>query len=148
MSGFIDVELELDSGSNSEQFTKILQWHYLIIPLSLLTHPHIFYQTKTPFQRNSVLVTRHHAAPVVTLFFSLTHVTYVTLHHTVVIRYNTSVTYRASCHVSGYLVIYSECYRFERAFFTLKCFLPYTPSFFSRLPWGRQFNLKVSCASC
>ena len=41
-----------------------------------------------------MLLTRHHIMPVGTLFFSLTHVTYVTLHHIVVIRYNTSVTYR------------------------------------------------------
>ena len=38
------------------------------------------------------------------------------------------VTYRVPCHPSGHLVIYCECYRFERAFFTLRRFLLYTPS--------------------
>ena len=38
------------------------------------------------------------------------------------------VTYRMPCHASGHLVIYHECYGFERAFFTLRHFLPYTPS--------------------
>ena len=37
------------------------------------------------------------------------------------------VTYRTPCHVSGHLVIYRECYGFGRAFFTLRCFLPYNP---------------------
>ena len=31
-------------------------------------------------------------------------------------------------HASGHLVIYRECYGSERAFFTLRCFLHYTPS--------------------
>ena len=81
-----------------------------------------FYQLKTPFQRNSVLLTGHHATPVVTLFFGLAHVTCMALHHTVVISYSTSVTYRTLCHASGHLLIYCECYRFERAFFTLRRF--------------------------
>ena len=38
------------------------------------------------------------------------------------------VTYRTPCHASGHLVIYLERYGFERAFFTLRRFLPYTPS--------------------
>ena len=38
------------------------------------------------------------------------------------------VTYRIPCHVSGNLVIYRGCYVFEIAFFTLRRFLPYTPS--------------------
>ena len=54
------------------------------------------------------------------------------------------VTYRTPCHASGHLVIYRECYGFERAFFT------FHSSFLlvSRLPRGREFNLKVSRASC
>ena len=36
------------------------------------------------------------------------------------------VTYRALCHASGHLVIYRECYGFEKAFFTLRRFLPCT----------------------
>ena len=38
------------------------------------------------------------------------------------------VTYRTPCYTSGHLVIYRECYGFERAFFTLRPFLPCTPS--------------------
>ena len=49
--------------------------------LSLLTHTYIFYQIKTPFQRSSVLLTGNHSTLVVTLFFSLTHVTCIALHH-------------------------------------------------------------------
>ena len=116
--------------------------------LSLSTH---LYQIKAPFRRNSVLLTRHHATPVVTLFFSRTHVTYVTSHYTVIIRYSTSVTYGKSCRASGHLVIYRECYGFQRTFFTLRRFFTlhsFTPSCFSRLPWGRQFNLKVRRVSC
>ena len=70
-------------------------------------HQYIFYQIKTPFPRNSVLIMGHHDASVFTLFFSLTYVTCIGLHPTVVIRYSTSVTYRTLCHVSGHLVIYT-----------------------------------------
>ena len=98
--------------------------------LSLLTHPYISYQIKTPFRRSSVLLTGHHAAPVVTLFFRVIHVTCMALHHTVVIRHSTSVTYGTLCHSSGHLVIYRECYGFQRAFFTLRHFLPCTSSCF------------------
>ena len=38
------------------------------------------------------------------------------------------VTYRTPCHASDHLVIYGECYEFERACFTLRHFLIYTPS--------------------
>ena len=100
-------------------YYNILQWHILIIPLSQLTHPYIFYQTKTPFWRTSVLLTGHHAESVVTLLFSLTHVTCVLLYNTVVTRYRTSVTYGTLCHASSHLVTW-----FERVFFTLMRFLP------------------------
>ena len=52
-------------------------------------------------------------------------------------------------HANGHLVIYSECCGFEGACFTLRCFFT-LQSFmlFSRLPWGQQFNLIVSSASC
>ena len=60
----------------------------------------------------------------------------------------TSVTYGTSYHASGHPLIYRECYGFERTFFTLRCFLFCTSSCFSRLPWGQQFNLKDSSASC
>ena len=86
----------------------------------MLTYPYISYQ-----------ISLFHAAPVVTLFFSLTHVSWIALHHTVVIRYSTSVTYWVLCHASVHLMIYRECYRFERAFFplrrffTLHSFLPF-----------------------
>ena len=103
---------------------------------------------KAPFRRNSALRMGHHAVPVVTLFFSLTHVTCMALHYTAVIRHSTSVTYGTLCHASGHLVIYRECYGFERAFFTLRSFLPCTLPAFSRLSWGLQFNLKVSRDLC
>ena len=57
--------------------------------------------------------------------------------------------FKMSCHGSHHPVIYRECYGFERkffyapAFFTLHSFLQ-----FSRLPWDRQCNLKVSKTSC
>ena len=45
------------------------------------------------------------------------------------------VTHRTPCHASGHLVIYRECYIFERVFFTLRHFLPNTPScWFQGLP--------------
>ena len=37
-------------------------------------------------------------------------------------------TYRTPCHVSCHLVIYRECYGFERALFTLRRFLPHNHS--------------------
>ena len=55
-----------------------------------------------------------------------------------------------SCHARGHWhfqpTFYHECYGFERAFFTLRCFLPYTPSFcFQGLPrWGSSPS-KVAC---
>ena len=73
-----------------------------------------------------------HAMPLVNLFFGVT-----------------IVTYRMPCHASGHLVIYCKCYRFERQFFTLRYFLPYTPSCrLLRFPRSQQFNLNVSRASC
>ena len=59
------------------------------------------------------------------------------------------VTYRTLCHASGHLVILprvlriSESAFYSQAFFTLHSFL-----LVSRPPWGWQFNLKVSRASC
>ena len=38
------------------------------------------------------------------------------------------VTYRTSCHASGHLMIYRECYGFERAYFTLRHFSPHNSS--------------------
>ena len=101
-------------------------------------------KTKTPFWRNFVLLTRYHATPVVILFFNPTHVTYVTSHHTVVTRYVIIVTYGTSCHTIGHLMMYCECYEFERAFFILRHFLLYTSSCFLRLLWGWQLNLKLA----
>ena len=62
--------------------------------LSLLTHPYISYKTKTPFRRSSVLLTGNRDAAGATLFFSLAHITCMTLYHTVVIKYSTSIIYR------------------------------------------------------
>ena len=58
-----------------------------------------------------------------------------------------SVTYGTPCHNIVYQVIYHECYRFERSFFTLWWFLPYINSCISSLPWGWHLSLKVSQAS-
>ena len=52
------------------------------------------------------------------------------------------------CYAIGHQVIYRKCYGFKRASFTLTHFLLYTPSCFSRLPWGCQFNLKDSRVLC
>ena len=44
---------------------------------------------------------------------------------------------------------YRDCYGFERALFTLRRFLPCTPSCcFQGFPGRRQLNLKISRASC
>ena len=112
-------------------------------------HLYISYQIKTLFRRNSVLLMGHHAIPVVTLFFSHTHVICMALHYTVVIRYSPSVTYRTLCHASGHLVLYRECYGFGGECFLLSgvFYLALLPAF-SRLPWGWQFNLKTSRVSC
>ena len=113
--------------------------------LSLLTHPYISYQIKTPFRRSSVLLTGHHAAPVVTLFFRVIHVTCMALHHTVVIRHSTSVTYGTLCHSSGHLVIYRECYGFQRAFFYSQAF--FTLHFFllfQGFPGARSSTSKLA----
>ena len=54
------------------------------------------------------------------------------------------VIYRTTCHTSGHLVIYGECYGFERAFFTLKCFLPCTPScYFQGVSGAGSLTLKL-----
>ena len=63
------------------------------------------------------------------MFFSL-------IHHTVVIRCSTSVSYGTLCHASGHLVIYHECYGFQREFFTSRCFLPCTPFCFFKASLG------------
>ena len=68
----------------------------------------------------------------------------MTTHYTVVIRCNTSVIFGTLCHTTRHLLNYHECYGFERAFFTLRRFLPNTFFCFLRLPWGRQFNLKLT----
>ena len=55
------------------------------------------------------------------------------------------VTYRTTCHTSGHLVIYRECYGFERAFFTLRCFLPCTPScYFQDLSGAGSLTLRLA----
>ena len=88
-------------------------------------------KSKPPFAE-ILWLTERHATPLETFFFWCHH-----------------VTYRTPCHANGHLVIYSECCGFEGACFTLRCFFT-LQSFmlFSRLPWGQQFNLIVSSASC
>ena len=53
-----------------------------------------------------MLLTRHHATPVVTLFFNPTHDTYVTPHHTAVTRYVIIVTYEMSYRAGGHMMMY------------------------------------------
>ena len=49
------------------------------------------------------------------------------------------------CHACGHLVIYRECQGFERVFFTLRRFLPYTPSCqFQGLPGAGSLTLKLA----
>ena len=119
----------------------------LLVLNPLLAHLYISYHITHLFRRNSVLLTGYHAAPVVTLFFSHAHVTCMALHHTVVIRYSPSVIYRTLYHASGHLVLYGECYGFERERFLLShvFYLALLPAF-SRLSWSWQFNFKVSRA--
>ena len=63
---------------------------------------------------------------------------------------STCVTYGTLCHAIGHQLpptqpCYRECYRFERAFFTLRRFLPYTPScFFLGFPGSRQFISRLA----
>ena len=52
------------------------------------------------------------------------------------------------CHASSHLVIYHECYRFESVVYSQAFFAFHSFLLFSRLPWGQQFNLKVSRALC
>ena len=61
-----------------------------------------------------------------------------------------SVTYGTPYHAIGHLFWYCECYRFETAFFTLRLFLPCTPSYsFQGFPGaGWHFNFKVSRDLC
>ena len=148
MPGFLDAELVSDSSSDSEcmqvfiykkVFSFYLVWRLFTCPLlvlnPLLAHLYISYHITPLFRRNSVLLTGYHAAPVVTLSFSHAHVTCMALHHTVVISYSPSVINRTLYHASGHLVLYSECYGFERERFLLSgaFYLALLPAF-SKLP--------------
>ena len=101
---------------------------------------------KNSFQRNSVLLTRHHARPVVNLCFNPIHVTYVTPHNTAITRY--VITYGTWYHASGHMMMYRECYGFERAVFTLRRFLPCTPSCYLKASLGLVVQSQISRASC
>ena len=117
-------------------------------PLYLLLHLYISYQIKTPFKKKLCVTLLTPCGTSGHLGFIVTHVTCMALQHTVLIRYSTSVTYRTLCQASGHLVIYHECYGFERAFFTLRFFYLEFLLAFSRILWDQQFNLKVSRVSC
>ena len=89
-------------------------------------HPCTFYPIRTPFRRNSYEIP---SAPVVTLLFSLTHVTCMALHHTMVLRYSTSVTLGAvmPCqllpgNLPRVLGIWESVF-YSQTFFTLHSFL-------------------------
>ena len=79
--------------------------------LLVLNPLYISYQIKTPFQRNSVLLTGHHAAPVVTLFFKHQY-------------------YRTPCHASGHLVTTSATGLRERFLLSGVFYLTLLPAFF------------------
>ena len=77
-----------------------------IKPLSMLTHPCIFYPIKNSFSKKLCVTYKTPCRASGYLVFSLTHVTCMTLHPIVVIPLSTSVTYGTLCHASGHLVIY------------------------------------------
>ena len=60
----------------------------------------------------------------------------------------TNITHGNPFHVNGHQMICHKCYRFERALFTFRHFLPYTPSCCSRFCWAQQFSPKISRSSC
>ena len=86
---------------------------------------------KTSFGETPWL-TGHHITPLVTLFFYYHH-----------------VTYRMPCHVGGHLVILPWVqWIWESIFLSQVCFALHSFLLVSRPPWGRQFNLNISRASC
>ena len=95
-----------------------------------------------------MLLTGHHAAPVVTVFFRLIHVICMELHRRVVIRYSASVTCERLCHAIGHLGIYHKCYRFERGFFCSQDFFTLLYFRLFKVSLGQQLNLKVGRVSC
>ena len=55
------------------------------------------------------------------------------------------VTYRTPCYASGHLVIYRECYGFERALLTVRWFLRYTLScWFPGFPGAGSLTLNLA----
>ena len=94
---------------------------------SLLTHPRIFFISQKPLL--TLWLKGRHAMLVVTLFFSVT----------------SGVTYGTLCQASGHLVIYHECYEFERASFTLNFFFTlHSFLFFQGLPETGSSTLSTS----
>ena len=89
-----------------------------ICPLLILNSLCISYHIKTPFQRNSVLLTGHHAAPVLTLYFK--HQCY--LQDTMPCQWSSGDLPR--------VLRISESVFYSQAFFILHTF-----RHFSRLPW-------------
>ena len=102
---------------------------------------------KNSVWRNSVLIPKHHAMAVVILNFNPSHTTYVTLHQAVVTRYGIIVTCRMSHHASGHLMMYREGCSYERAFFTLRCFLPCTSNCFLKVSLTPAVQTQVSRSS-
>ena len=104
-----------------------------------------------------MLLTGHHATPVVILVFSLINVTCIALHHTtpmllvLVIRHSTSVTYGKHATSAMSMVTLSSTASAknlrQRLLLSDAFYLALLPAF-SRLPCGQQFNLNVSRASC
>ena len=143
MPEFIDVELELDSRSDSEWFTKIIQWHNLIMPLSLLTHPCFFYQTKTLCYLRDIMSRQWPPCFLVLPMLLVWHYTtqwpsgtapvLLTEHYAMPL-----ITWWSTASATDLRERFLPSGAFYFALFPA----------FSRFPWGRQFNLKVSRASC
>ena len=97
----------------------------------------------TPQKLSAIFTNSKHSKTL----FGKNSVTYETPCHAIdhFVFYYHHVTYRTPCHASGHLMIYRECYGFERAFFTLRSFLPYTPSCqFQGLPGAGSVTLNLA----
>ena len=97
---------------------------------------------KTPFPRNPV--TKHHAMPVVNLFFNPTRDTYVTPHNAVVTRYAIIVTLGRHTEPVFTRWCTASVTDLREHFLRSSVFYLTLLSAFSALPWGRHFNLKLA----
>ena len=84
-----------------------------------------------------MLLTRQHAMPVVALFFSLAHVSYVKLHRTEVIRHRISVTFGMLCQATGPCCSAASATDLRQRFSLSGHFYLALLSAFTSLPWGK-----------